>query len=125
MCSRYPRNTDRQVEDVRAPKRLVFNRQFGRTGRTQVADPIAVLDRGQNAGRAMVRPQSDTFDGIETPLGGDDQEFRRLRVSHRPVIIWAHELQAFAVSLVALAAAMVLATKELLLCWSGAALRVG
>jgi len=41
------------------------------------------------------------------------------------VIIWAHELQAFAVSLVALAAALVLATKELLLCWSGAALRVG
>lgn len=41
------------------------------------------------------------------------------------VIIWAHELQAFAVSLVALAAAFVLATKELILCWSGAALRVG
>lgn len=41
------------------------------------------------------------------------------------VTIWAHELQAFAVSLVALAAAMVLATKELLLCWSGAAMRVG
>lgn len=41
------------------------------------------------------------------------------------VIIWAHELQAFAVSIVALAAAMVLATKELILCWSGAALRVG
>lgn len=41
------------------------------------------------------------------------------------VIIWAHELQAFAVSLVALAAAMVLATKELILCWSGAALRMG
>jgi small-conductance mechanosensitive channel len=40
-------------------------------------------------------------------------------------VIWAHELQAFAVSLVALAAALVLATKELLLCWSGAALRVG
>jgi hypothetical protein len=39
------------------------------------------------------------------------------------VIIWAHELQAFAVSLVALAAALVLATKELILCWSGAALR--
>lgn len=41
------------------------------------------------------------------------------------VIIWAHELQAFAVSLVALAAAFVLATRELILCWSGAALRVG
>ena len=41
------------------------------------------------------------------------------------VTIWAHELQAFAVSLVALAAALVLATKELLLCWGGAALRVG
>ena len=41
------------------------------------------------------------------------------------VMIWAHELQAFAVSLVALAAALVLATKELILCWSGAALRVG
>lgn len=41
------------------------------------------------------------------------------------VVIWAHALQAFAVSLVALAAALVLATKELLLCWSGAALRVG
>lgn len=40
-------------------------------------------------------------------------------------IIWAHELQVFAVSLVALAAAFVLATKELLLCWTGAALRVG
>lgn len=41
------------------------------------------------------------------------------------VVIWAHELQAFAVSIVALAAALVLATKELILCWSGAALRVG
>ena len=40
------------------------------------------------------------------------------------VVIWAHELQALAVSLVALAAALVLATKELILCWSGAALRV-
>ena len=41
------------------------------------------------------------------------------------VVIWAHELQAFGLSLVALAAAFVLATKELILCWSGAALRVG
>ncbi len=41
------------------------------------------------------------------------------------VTIWAHELQAVAVSLVALGAAFVLATKELILCWSGAALRVG
>jgi small-conductance mechanosensitive channel len=41
------------------------------------------------------------------------------------VVIWAHELQALAVSLVALAATLVLATKELILCWSGAALRVG
>jgi small-conductance mechanosensitive channel len=40
------------------------------------------------------------------------------------LIIWAHELQAFAVSIVALAAALVLATKELILCWSGAAFRV-
>ncbi len=41
------------------------------------------------------------------------------------VVIWAHELQVFGLSLVALAAALVLATKELILCWSGAALRIG
>lgn len=41
------------------------------------------------------------------------------------VAIWANELQAFAVSLIALGAALVLATKELILCVSGAALRAG
>jgi small-conductance mechanosensitive channel len=41
------------------------------------------------------------------------------------IFMWLHELQAFAVSIVAIAAALVLATKELILCWSGAALRVG
>lgn len=41
------------------------------------------------------------------------------------VFMWLHELQTFAVSIVAIAAALVLATKELILCWSGAALRVG
>jgi len=41
------------------------------------------------------------------------------------VVIWAHELQVFGLSVVALAAALVLATKELILCWSGAALRIG
>jgi small-conductance mechanosensitive channel len=41
------------------------------------------------------------------------------------VVLWAHELQALALSLVVLAATLVLATKELILCWRGAALRVG
>jgi small-conductance mechanosensitive channel len=39
------------------------------------------------------------------------------------VLIWASQLEALAVSLVAVAAALVLATKELIMCISGAALR--
>lgn len=41
------------------------------------------------------------------------------------VIVWAAEIQSFALSVVALSAAFVLATKELILCISGSVLRAG
>ncbi len=39
------------------------------------------------------------------------------------VVIWGHEIEAFAVSLVAIAAAIVLATKEMLMCILGSVYR--
>src|SRR6185437_16040638 len=78
MCSGYPRNTDRQVKDDRASKRVVWNRQLGRVGWIEVVDPVGDLDREQIADRALDRPQSDALDGIETPLGGHNQELGRL-----------------------------------------------
>ncbi|HEX9742077.1 MAG TPA: mechanosensitive ion channel family protein [Nitrospiraceae bacterium] len=63
------------------------------------------------------------------------EDRRRLAVQIRNVLgfvfvlglffILANELRAFAVSLVAIAVAVVLATKELILCLSGTALRIG
>ena len=90
MCSWYPRDTDCQIEDTRAPERMVLHRQCGGARQLEIAGSAADLGRRPNAHCAVDLWEPDTFDGIETSMGGHDEKHRRLRLPHWP----GHDLGA-------------------------------
>jgi small-conductance mechanosensitive channel len=69
--------------------------------------------------------KSDSLDGGQAAMGRHDQKLDRVRVSHRTRQYMGARTASVCRLAGGMAAALVLATKELILCWSGTAVRVG
>lgn len=69
---------------------MVSRRQHGGAGHLKIADPATNPGHDQNADQALDFRKPNAFNGIETPMGGDDEKFSRFCLPHWP----GHDLGA-------------------------------
>lgn len=101
-----------------------FNAKEGRAAIIATVVLIAFVVVSRGVGLRFVRKTGKPGDAMRIKWTVQVKRFSVAAFLIGITLIWASQLEALAVSLVAVAAALVLATKELIMCVSGAALRM-